>query len=385
MLFFRYKELGCTATTLVQHEKIEMKSDSSCKVEFVSEPREVFEQYEPQTQAGIFESQPMERDDVVKSDTPQEDVLPAHGSAKNMAIYFKEMSSTTTESASSDGKVNYVSVRTGEMYQEQPESGVFESHPAILEDVVKCDSFLEEALPEHGTTKSIAERFMQMADNSLRKHNDFTPSREHETSEKSVFENSPSHRLDVVQSGEQVEDVLPERGTTKNIVSHFCQLNSTGTSPSKSPSVKKQFTPPPFDSAVYENNPDSFIPDCNYPIESGILENDPKYRTDVVHADDVAGCEDQLPEKGYTRNLVSAWRQMESDFDRVSPVGSGRGKEFTPPREEPRVEQYRSASYSPPHSPSVGEGEIPHGSVQPFDLPEQYQPLVSYFNILVTS
>ncbi|KAL8593451.1 hypothetical protein ACOMHN_053501 [Nucella lapillus] len=387
----RFKEMEKEGAVPVPSPgKREITPDRTGKVEYVSEPRGHVEKYEPEVQAGIFESQPAERTDVVKSEDLAEEVLPEKGSAKNMAQRFKQMSTEQTSATprakreitpDTSGRVEYVSEPTGfvEKYEGHTESGVFESQPADREGVVKSDAAQEDVLPEQGTARNIAARFKEMEKTtksppSPSKVKEFTPPRENGTVEQSagVYESTPQVASDVAHADDQVEEVLPEKGMAKNIAAHFRQLSSgNDSSPAKSPRSKKEFTPPPGGSGVYENTPKQFIPDYNKPAESGILESQPQTRNDVVRNEDpmVSG-EQELPEQGYTKNLLSAWRQKESEGSKGSPPSSGKVKEFTPPREEPRVQRPAPRT---PKSPQAGT-DVNDGSVHPSDLPGQYQP-----------
>ena len=390
----RFKELEKQGAVPVPSQpKREITPDRTGKVEYVSEPRGFVEKYEPQVQAGVFESQPATRPDVVKSDELPEEILPERGSAKNIAQRFKQMSVDTGSGAprtkreitpDTSGRVEFVSEPSGyvEKYEGHAESGVFESQPAGRDDVVKSDECPEEILPERGMAKNLAARFKQMESTSKSppsptKYKEFTPPRENGTTATvaaGVFENTPLVAADVVHADDQVEEVLPERGMAKNLANRFRQLSSGDSTPVKSPRAKKEFTPPP-NAGVFENNPKQFVPDYNRPAESGILESQPEVRQDVVRGDEPPPFEQELPERGYTRNLVSAWKQRESESAKISPTSSGKPKEFTPPREEPRVAQQRPAPRTP-KSPMAGTN-MNEGSVHPTDLPGQYQPQVS--------
>nr|KAG5701972.1 hypothetical protein BaRGS_034554 [Batillaria attramentaria] len=382
----RFKQLekqGSVPTP--SHGKREITPDRTGKVEYVSEPRGHVEKYEGHAEAGVFESQPQERPDVVKSDMLAEEVLPERGTAKNVAQRFKQMSSGTPSPAprgkreitpDTSGRVEFVSEPRGhvETYEGRAESGVFESQPADREGVVKSDQLPEEILPERGAARNIAAKFREMEKTtksppSPGKYKEFTPPRENGTA--GVYESNPTRAADVVTSEEAPEEILPERGTAKNLVNRFRQLSSSENTPAKSPRAKKEFTPPPSDGVVFENTPKQFIPDYNRPAESGILESQPEVRQDVVKGDEPPKYEEELPERGFTRSLVSAWKQRESESAKISPTASGKPKEFTPPREEPRVVQQRGPRT--PKSPAAGAG-LSDGSVHPHGSAGQYQP-----------
>lgn len=372
------------------HGKREITPDRTGRVEYVSEPRGYVEKYEGQAEAGVFESQPTERPDVVKSDDLLQEALPERGTAKNIAQQFRQLSSSGGGSTprskreitpDSSGQVEYVSEPRGhvETYEGRADSGVFESQPIDRPDVVKSDELLEEALPERGAARNIAAKFREMESTlksppqSPARRKEFTPPRDDTgRTVAGVVENNPIVSPDVVHSGEEVQEILPERGTAKSMVNRFKQLGSSSSDggAGQSPRPKKEFTPPPAECGVFENNPQQFVPDYNPPPESGIIESHPQQRVDVVRGDDPPNYEQELPERGFAKSLVSAWRQRESET-KVSPTSSGRPKEFTPPREEPRVAQLRT-----PKSPAHGR-PLNEGIVHPSDLPDQYQRQVS--------
>lgn len=170
---------------------------------------------------------------------------------------------------------------------------------------------------------------------------EFTPPREDERFHLAgVVENNPDFKTDVVHSGDQQEEALPERGTAKNIAERFRQLETESKIPVTS-RPKREFTPPPGDAGVYENQPKQFQADYNRPPESGIIENQPLKRDDVIRGDEPPKYEEELPERGAAKNLVNRWKQLESESSKVKSPGSGRPKEFTPPREEPRIAEQR--------------------------------------------
>lgn len=205
---------------------------------------------------------------------------------------------------------------------------------------------MDEFVPERGYTKNVAARFKELESNaksppmSPGRHKEFTPPRDEITSQQSsVYESTPQVNPEVVTSSDLPEEVLPERGTAKNIAQRFRKLEAESKSP-PSAKPKKELTPPPRDSGVYENQPDRFQADYNRPAESGIIESQPVARDDITRESETPKFTEELPERGMARNLVSRWKQMESESAK-SPSPGARQKEFTPPREEPRIAQQR--------------------------------------------
>ncbi|XP_076449969.1 uncharacterized protein LOC143286315 [Babylonia areolata] len=353
---------------------------------------------------GVYENEPAFNPNVVHyGEDVQGEALPERGTTRSMATKFKQMEHQVGYTGSTPGqreitpdrttRVEYVSEPRGyvEKYEGHAESGVFESEPVYLPDVIKADEYEDDRLPERGLARNIAHHFRQYgswkpppAPSRLK---EFTPPREEGTAlgGYGVYENQPQYDPNVVHAQDQAYDILPERGTTRNITTHFRRLSSSGDVYRGTPG-KKEFTPPRDGGGVYENQPMEFIPDYNQRPESGILENQPIVRLDVVRGDQPPPYEVELPERGAARNLVYTWRQKESGSgSQATPTGSGKPKEFTPPREEPRVLVYRAAaaaSKTPPGQAGYGGYgyeeygySMSDGSVHPTDLPGQYQPL----------
>ncbi|XP_055901121.1 uncharacterized protein LOC106058482 isoform X10 [Biomphalaria glabrata] len=385
----KFKELENKKGTYTPTNKRELTPDRSGRIEYVSEPRGQFERYEGRAESGVFESQPAVNPDVIRSGEEVREELPERGTAKNIAQKFRQISSEPATSTSrgkreltpdKSGRVEYVSEPRSqmEMYEVKVDSGVFENQPQRNPDVVTSETSNEEYLPERGYAKNVAAKFKSLESNakspplSPGRHKEFTPPREEERARQAVvLENTPDFKTEIIHSGDQLEEKLPERGTAKNIAQRFKQLESESKSPS-APRQKKDFTPPPHDAGVYENQPKQFHADYNRPAESGILENTPIVRDDVIKATEPRRYEEELPERGSARNMVNKWKQLETA---KSPGSTGRPKEFTPPREEPRIAQQRNPkSPRTPLSPS-GYDQLDNGSVHPRDLPGQYQPL----------
>ncbi|KAH9519316.1 hypothetical protein Btru_075248 [Bulinus truncatus] len=391
----KFKELESKSGSYSPSSKRELTPDRSGRIEYVSEPRGHIERYEGKSESGVFESQPAFNPDVVRSGEEVREELPERGTAKNIAQKFRQISSEPTTSSVSRGKreltpdksgrVEYVSEPRSPMetYEVKVDSGVFENQPQRNPDIVTSETSTEEFLPERGFAKNVAAKFKVLESSakspplSPGRRKEFTPPREEERAKQAVvIENSPDFKSEIIHSGDQLEEKLPERGTAKNMAQRFKQLESESKSPS-APRQKKEFTPPPHDSGVYENQPKQFQADYNRPAESGILENTPIVRDDVIKATEPVRYEEELPERGTAKNMVNKWRQLETEgvAKAKSPGSSGRPKEFTPPREEPRIAQQRNPkSPRTPLSPS-GFDQLDNGSVHPSDLPGQYQPL----------
>lgn len=213
-----------------------------------------------------------------------------------------------------------------------------------------CFQQPEDYIPERGFARNVAAKFRELESSmksppqSPGRRKEFTPPREDDRfHQAAVAENRPEYKPDIIHSADQQEETLPEVGMARNIAQRFLQMEfeNKGSQPSGT-RAQKEFTPAPRDSGVYENQPKQFYADYNRPAESGVIENEPVRRDDVVRGDEPPRYEEELPERGAAKNLVNRWRQMEAEGAKLkSPGSSGRPKEFTPPREEPRLSQQR--------------------------------------------
>lgn len=372
--------------------KRKLTPDRDERIEFVSEPRAVQVAYEGRAESGVFENEPMRNPDVVRSDTfVNEDDLPQQGYAKNLAAKFRQFEDESGKRAppapgkreitpDRSGRVEYVSQPTVhiEKYEGRSEAGVFENKPQHNPDVVRSDDYVEQVeLPQRGYARNVAARFQQMESESKspsstpRYARDITPPPEGGSA--GIFESTPIRLPDVIRSEDiGQEDVVPQQGSAKSMAARFRQFEEENARVSTVPRQKKEVTPMRDDPAVprasagdpeagtYENQPTKFVGYKNK-REGGVYENQPKPREDVCHGDTVT--EETVPETGTTRNIVSKFKQMESDSASLSPRSR---KEFTPPRAEPRVVQSRSPISPHPSNPQT---------FQPGDLPEQYQQM----------
>lgn len=344
------------------------------KVEFVSEPRATLERYEGKSDAGVFESEPTTATDVVRHGEYVEDAVPEKGSARNLVSKFKQLENEVTNkpppspkrelTPDRSGKVEYISEPRGhvEKFEGKSDAGVFENQPSDREDIVKSSDAMEDTpMYERGYAKNVADRFREIQKHATsppeeqRRAKEFTPP--HDPSH--VYESTPMENPDVVKETDALDTLLPEKGTAKSLASKFKQLSIDANTPKTSVRTR-EFTPPK-ESGVYENDPSAPLVAKNTPAESGVLENQPHHRQDVAreHSDNV---DSYLPETGNAKNLLNKFRQIESESGKGSP--SKTYKEFTPPREEPRIQALLS-----PRSPASGAGD----SVSPADLPGQYQ------------
>ena len=371
----KFKEIESTTKNMPPPSpKRELTPDRFTKGEYVSEPRTVFEKYEGKVEAGIFESQPTEAADIVKSGEIVDEPLPERGTAKSLVSKFAQYQNEAKSPPSPrqkkeltpdrNTKGEYVSEPRAvfEHYQAKEESGIYESQPQDRPEVVKSGDYYEEPLPEEGYAKNVISKFREIQSGSSpasspQRPREITPPRGDTFS--GVLESTPQERPDVVKSGETYEEPLPEAGTAKNLVSKFRQIQTSSQSPTSS-RQKKEFTPPP-QSGVYENTPQKSLVVENRPAESGILETKPVTRDDVAREGDTSAGDVEFPEMGYAKNMVSKWKEIESKSAKSTP--SPKYKEFTPPRDDVR-------SARGPLSPRSPAGV--DSSVHPNDLPGKH-------------
>lgn len=321
------------------------------KVEYESQPAERIEQYEGKSDTGVFESQPADVENVVRSGDAQEDYQPEKGYAKNILNKFKEIETEggTYKSEKKreitpdrSGKVEYVSEPRGEhlKYEEaKVESGVFENVPKAEDDVVRAEDKAEEVMPESGMAKNLLSKFKQMESEAGNKPppspsrvREITPDRSGKVeyvsepkgflekyepqTESGEFESQPQSRPEVVRCEDATDDVLPEAGSAKKTMERFKEIQKQSSSPVSRQHSSKEFTPP------RETSPGRTI--------AGVVENTPETRPDVVRSGESVA--EELPEEGTTRNILSKFKEIETSHSQSSSPGR-KVKEFTPPPE----------------------------------------------------
>ena len=380
-LLSKFKEIETESSAYKAREKRELTPDKSGKVEYVSEPRGQHITYEEsKSETGVYENVPAEEEDVVRSADKAEEIMPESGMAQNLLSKFKQMESETANNPPPSPK-------RGTPYQPKPkeqrgylerfspklEEGEFENEPHVPAEVVRSGDQQEDVKPESGAAKKTLEKFKELEQHGsppkapdYRK--DFTPPRETSPGKtvSGVLENEPEHRPDVIRNADKAVDELPEQGTAKNILEKFKQIQSAENSPSSSPNKKyKEFTPPP-EAGVYENVPKEHLVIEQRQSEVGVLESTPgKSVADIPREErETMSPEAELPEKGMARNLVSKFKQLESESAKNSKSTSPKFKEFTPPRDTRNILS--------PKSPAEHQN-----GVHPSDLPEQYQEQTS--------
>ena len=370
----KYKEIEKESAKVVTRQKKELTPDRSGKVEYVSEPRgQSIQDYEVKTEAGVFESTPKVEEDVVRADEKPDEILPEEGMAKNLLSKFKQLETEVADRPPPSPLRSTTPDRTKREFVSGPRRGYLEKYEGKSfeqpVDLVKSDEVPEEIMPEAGSAKKQMERFKELEKQSSSpvhsSRKEFTPPREASPGKTiaGVLESTPTERLEgVVKSTDVYETELPEQGMAKNIASKFKQLESesSSTSPGRG---RKEFTPPP-EAGVYENIPAEPLVVEQRKAESGVLESTPTRNPDIAREHDQSP-EVELPERGYAKNMVSKFRQLESESAKGSSSGSPQKyKEFTPPRDTRGL-------LSPKSPAGLSDG------VQPSELPGQYQQQVT--------
>lgn len=202
--------------------------------EYVSEPRVQIDQYEGKAESGVFESEPVYQEDVVRSSTYQEESVPERGTAKNLAARFKQIEE--------EGKMAATSARSREITPDKNTLGEYVTEP-----------------------REVVETYQGRA-------------------ESGVFENQPATNPDVVRSGEGYVAPVPEKGTARNLAQRYHQISEESKVPQVSRS-KKELTPDTSGRVEYVSEPTGGIEQYEAKTESGVFENQPLEEEGVVKSD----------------------------------------------------------------------------------------------------
>ena len=347
-------------------------------------------------QGGEFTNEPVENPDVVKeTDQPGEE-MPEVGMAKNMLSKFKtiqeEQSKPVTSgkrsSPAREEKTEYESQPKDHMqqYEGKSEEGVFESEPKAPDNVVRSGDVSEEYTPEKGNAKNIMNRFKEIESEQGKAKSDqkreLTPDRTGKVEyvseprgehikydeakvEAGVFENVPKSEENVVRAEDRAEEVMPESGTAKNLLSKFKQLETeAGNKPPPSPSKQRELTPDRSGKTEYCSEPKGFLEKYEPQTESGEFESQPQSRPEVVRCEDAA--EEVMPEAGSAKNIMERFKEIQKQSS--SPTSSKKSKAFTPPRETSPGRTVSGVSESTPEArPDV----VRSGESLSEPLPEQ--------------
>ena len=154
----------------------------------------------------------------------------------------------------------------------------------------------------------------------------------------------------IVRSDEAVqrEEEIPKAEKTRGLLAKFKALEKADAeppSPSRAPPSKIKIDRRGIDessevkvngeSGVFENQPEQFQ-QYQPSAESGVYENVPEQNEDVVREQEERDREEEKPKAGVTRSLLSRWKTMESEVESAPPPMPGRGRQFTPPRDDSR-------------------------------------------------
>lgn len=329
----KLKDIQSTPVQKENQGKREITPDRSGKSEYVSEPRTSFEEYVGKPESGIFESQPVRDPNVIRpEDEEEEEILPNQGTARNLVAKFKKLQEEQPYVPKKP--VDILPSNTG------VEPSIVESQPISLEGVVKEGDETEEKYPEKGQTRNLLAKFREIESGggsqspSPRSRKEFTPPREHPRGinsgnqesgvyentpkkgleyqpvkiEGGIFENDPVSRPDVVKEADRFEERLPEQGTARNLLSKFKQIqNDASVKSPTSPRSMKEFTPPRDDLPTHQTGLN----------ESGIVENEPQYRPDVLREADTDWNEG-MPSKGSAKSVVDKFKCIQEEAKKES-------------------------------------------------------------------
>ncbi|XP_063398395.1 uncharacterized protein LOC134683186 isoform X10 [Mytilus trossulus] len=360
---FRESDKNEEEVSFDQMSSIRNKLESNQSDEIVRERKKSVHEEIASAEGGEYENEPVRNPDVVReSDKDIGAELPEVGSAQNILQKFKQIETTTKSykrestppEARVAGKVEYVSEpKKGiENEPQKVEGGVFENVPTSEEGVVHSYDAQEETLPEKGYAKNIMERFKQIGTQSGESNQgkrELTPDRNTKYEyvseprsvmekyegkmESGIFESQPTEDLpDIIRSGMQNEEALPEKGTAKNLASRFKDLSDKAGTAHVS-ERKRELTPDKTGKVEYVSEPRSVLPKYEGKSESGIFESSPEGKEEIVKSD--MQVEEVLPEKGAARNIAAKFREIESSKSpSPSSTPKPKYKEVTPPRDD---------------------------------------------------
>lgn len=263
------------------------------------------------TGATILESEPQVRDDVVRGDDMSEEDLRIQeelrsGKTKNLASMWKSRE-LAQEEYKPKGPVKL---------DIAAEPIVLESTPVERDDVVKCDTVVEDVLPRsRGRIQNIAGRFTAAQDDKPKGPKEMIKIDMSE--EPTVIENEPEVREDVVRGDDAgaPEIIKVKRGKAKNLQGFWKNVSETDGAAGKAEGAKPHWKieleqAQAAESGVFENEPEersdvirgSGKPQWKIELEqaqaaqnSGVFENVPSERDDVV--------------KGSTMQDVPQWKR----------------------------------------------------------------------------
>ena len=255
--------------------------------------------------SGISENEPVVRDDVIKAGTPSDDPMSVSGGTRSILDRFekgevvKEDSEEdqTTSSKKVDVSAEIEEAKRREQELERAQPTVSENEPMVRDDVVRAGDAPEDIKLVEGGLGSLKDRFEKGVVSNI----EDTPKRDpikigsledsttNDPNHGTIAESTPIVRDDVVHSTDQAEEPQVKAGTSRSIKSMF--EKGPVSNLEEKPKEKVEL-------------PRSLEDDR--PAESGISENTPIERDDVVKSTPV---KDEPIKVGGLRNLKSMFEQ----------------------------------------------------------------------------
>jgi len=314
--------------------------------------------------SGIIENEPApRRDDVIREDdeTPgDQSMLLRRGHARDMAGYWATPRDDGNQLLSKE-RLELETLRQSGVWASgtDAEGTVYENVPVRLEGVVRADDRIDETLQiERGAAKNLASNWQNRRD-EVGSRQPFRLELDVDPNATSVFENVPAQLEGVVRSSEPVNEVLGLQGQIRSIAQRYVAPADDGTQSSKKtpeiikldlaegPSVLEN-VPAAVDPSVVRSN--DYEPDMlkagltknmrerwqtqrdlegatgagpgfgakpawqieleMTPAGSGVFENDPLVRNDVIREEDRDP--DMIPVR-QTRKTRALWSRRERE------------------------------------------------------------------------
>ena len=313
------------------------------KVEYESTPTKKLDEYVGKSDMGVFESEPSVNEGVIRyGEQLEEEPVLEKGHAKGIVSKFKEIEEERSKvkirekkelTPDRTGKVEYVSEPRGQSitdYDVKVEAGVFESTPKVEEDVVRAEEKPDEIMPEEGTAKNLLSKFKQL-ETEVANRPPPSPLRSGtpERAKRDSLSGTRGYLEKYVGKSEEPIEVVKYDEVQEEVMP---EAGSAKKGLERFKELEKQSSSPPAPGTYRKE----FTPPReNAPGQTmaGVLESTPTERLEgVVKSTDVY--ETELPEKGTAKNVANIFKQrIESEGSSVSPTSSRGKKEFTPPPE----------------------------------------------------
>ena len=262
--------------------------------------------------SGISENEPIVRDDVVRAGTPSDDPMSVSGGTRSLKDRFE---SGQVNSTIDEGKVDVsAEIQEAKRREEEvrrSEPAVSENEPLVRDDVVRAGDTAEDFIPGSGFAGSIKDRFEKGTVSNV----DDTPRKDpikigrldsfNSDNQGGVSENTPLVRDDVVRSMDTAEEPGVKAGTSRNLRAMF--ESGPVSNVEERQREKIDISPRSLN--------DSYV--SNESTESGISENTPIVRDDVVRSGEVA--EEPAVKVGGLKNLKSLFESGQASNVEVKP------------------------------------------------------------------